>query len=261
MSLAITSPLQNDTAFRTFVENLPQNFSDGGITLHNARNVIKQFTVTLDNGTNMDVVVKRYRKPNPVQRFVYGMFRKGKAERAYTNSQELLRRGISTPKGYAYLEIRKGRQLTDSFFVSGVDNAPPIAERLNTPEQFDTTMATDFAAFAWTLHRKGILHHDLNSTNVLYHRQEDGHYTFSVIDINRVDFLAPDTIPPTAECLENLTRYTGRMDLYRFVATHYAMLREWDINEGVQKIMDVKAKHDKQWRRRKSILKPFKRKK
>ncbi len=251
----------SDTAFNNFVEHLPRDFNLGGEVLYNARNVIKKFQLTLDNGSTMDVVVKRYRKPNAVQRLVYGMFRKGKAERAYRNSLELIRRGFSTPMGYAFLEIRHSGQLTDSFFVSGVDDAPAIREPLVIPEQFDRTMAADLAEFAWALHQQGILHHDFNSTNVLYHDRGDGHYTFSLIDINRMKIYEQGTIPPDWNCFENLVRFTWRLDLFEYVARHYAECRGLDVEPTVAEMIRIKVDHDNRRKRRKKILKNFKRKK
>ncbi len=254
----IDSCVNDDAAFCQFVNLLPEKFDEGGEVLYNKRNVIKKFRISMAKGEAMDVVVKRYRRPNPAQRVVYGLFRKGKAERAYYNSHELLKRGISTPKGYAYMEVRECCQLQDSFFVSGVDDAPPIKDRLNVPEQFDRVMAEDLAAFASSLHQKGILHHDFNSTNVLYHEKTDGHYWFSLIDINRMDVYAEGEELPLDDCLKNMMRFTERDDVLRFVISKYAVMRGLDADELANRMVEIKDDFVRRRRRRKKILRMFK---
>ncbi len=63
-----------------------------------------------------------------------------------------------------------------------------LTGQLNAPEEFNKVMAGDFARFVNRLHQKGIIDIDLNAGNVLYQPQADGHYTFSLIDINRMKF-------------------------------------------------------------------------
>lgn len=76
-------------------------------------------------------------------------------------------------------------------------------------------MASDFARFVNRLHQKGIVDLDLNSSNIFYQIQDDGHYRFSPIDINRMKFYKG--YPPLKICVENLMSFTGRIDLFEFV--------------------------------------------
>ncbi|MBD9300354.1 MAG: hypothetical protein EGS41_10505 [Prevotella sp.] len=118
-------------------------------------------------------------------------------------------------------------------------------------------MAEDYAHFVARLHQKGVIDIDLNSGNVFYRLQDDGHYTFSLIDINRMIFYADTEYPPLAECMENLTRFTGRMDVFEYVAREYVKARGMD--EGmVQRFVETKKTHDRNWKRRKAITHPFK---
>ena len=233
---------------RPFLEQLPQCFDREGVTIHDERNVIKQFCVD-----GIDVVVKRYRRPNIVQRVSYTFFRSSKAHRSFYNAGRLLAYGFSTPVNMAYVETYRGGLLDYCYYVSGVDAAPPIRHLLIEPDAFDRTMAADFARFAVALHQRGVLHGDLNSTNVLYHPQADGHYTFSVIDINRMRFYENGE-PPLAECMENLTRFTGRMDLFEFVALEYVTCRQLPV-ATVGEMIAVKQRHDAAWMRRKQWVK------
>lgn len=235
-----------------FIQLLPAVFDGGGRVLYDERNVIKAFVA---GGT--EVVVKRFHRPNAIQRIIYSFFRSSKARRAYLSGGTLTERGVATPLNIAYVEVWKGGLFVDGYYVTDVDSAPPIAGPLNERQDFDQVMAADFARFAAMLHEKGILHNDLNSTNVLYHAQPDDHYRFSVIDINRMKFYPLGTQPPTDECLENLTRFTGRMDLFRYVAEQYVSARNLP-STVVSQMVAVKEAHDKAWVRRKKRVRIWK---
>ncbi|MDR0836202.1 MAG: lipopolysaccharide kinase InaA family protein, partial [Tannerella sp.] len=167
-----------------FTEHLHECFETGQV-LHNERNVIKSCQLKDANGTINEIIVKRYKRPGWLQRIVYGFFRSSKAKRAFRNAHELRERGIDTPHEIAFTEQKCGGLLEYCYYVSESNRNRPIRDELIRPENFNRSMAAAFAAFAAELHEKGILHHDLNSTNVLYHLN-DTHYNFSVIDINRM---------------------------------------------------------------------------
>lgn len=239
-----------------FIKKLPHTFEKEGETLYNERNIIKCFLVRTDGNQQEKVVVKRYKCPGIIQQIIYSFFRKSKAERAFTYGMQLKGANIDTPTPIAYFEEWKSGLFKYGYYLSGYDNAPAIREELIEKEAFNQTMAEDFAVFAASLHNKNILHHDLNSTNVLYHPDSNGHYTFSVIDINRMTFKKGKLT--LAECLDNLTRFTGRMDLFEHVLKKYIQYRGLPAEETLQKGIDVKVKHDRNWYRRKNFLRKVK---
>lgn len=241
---------------RTFIEQLPRLFDSEGKVLFTGRNSIKSYTLDPTDEILREVVVKRYKRPRFIQRLVYSFFRPTKAARAFRNAAELSRRGISTPCGIAYIEQKKYGIFTYGYFITSYNGAPPIAERLNDLPEFDRRLAADFAAFTAALHEKGILHHDLNSTNVRYHPCNDK-YDFSVIDINRMKIYPAGTLPDRAACMENLTRFTGRMDLFEYVARCYIRARSWEENE-LDRMLRVKRTHDRRWKRRKAFFRKIK---
>lgn len=223
--------------------SIPDRFEVEGTLLYKGRNTIKRF----DDG-GVPYVVKRFRRPMFVQRVVYTFFRPGKARRAYHYGLRLKQLGFATPEIIAYLETRSGGLLDQSYYICRVDDAPPICERLNDPEEFDRMMAADLARMLANLHQKGVLHGDFNSTNVLYRPQDDGHYAFSLIDNNRMRFCKG--VPSLADCMENMTRFTGRMDLFEFVAKEYVAARELP-SSAVEQLIAQKQRHDARWVRRK----------
>ena len=103
-----------------------------------------------------------------------------------------------------------------------------------------------YAQYVASLHAAGVLHRDLNPTNVLV----DAENHFELIDINRMRFF--DGPVPKNDCMENLTLFYWLTPAYRFILKEYARQRGWteaDIAEAIR----VKERHDKRWIRRKKI--------
>lgn len=256
MVIGYNPAFKDNIHVRTFIGQIPRIFDSQGKLLFTGRNTIKSYTLDPADEILREVVVKRYKRPRFIQRLVYSLFRPTKAARAFRNAAELSRRGISTPCGIAYIEQKKYGIFTYGYFITSYDGTPPIAERLNELPEFDRRLAADFAAFAAALHDKGILHHDLNSTNVRYHNREEG-YGFSVIDINRMKIYPPEVLPGRAACMENLTRFTGRMDLFEYVARCYIRARAWEEKE-LERMLRIKRTHDRKWERRKAFFRKIK---
>ncbi len=245
---------------RSCIAAIPKNFEKEGTVIFSGRNMIKKFKFrSADGCSSQNIIVKRYKRPNFFQKIAYSFFCKTKAQKAYSNGLELLKRGFATPESIAYIEVRRLGLIDYCYYICGEDYDHPITERMNTPEKFDTVMSAEFAHFVADLQKKGILHHDLNSTNVLFHlRTADenpsgGKYAFSLIDNNRMKFLPEDTLPPAAECMENITRFTGRKDLFCFVGEEYCRyLGCPDIS--MEKLLTQKRRHDRRRTIRKAIL-------
>lgn len=205
-----------------FVRQLPQLFEREGELLYESRNIVKRYRV---NGK--DMVVKRYKQPNIVQRVAYTFFKKSKTERAYLFAGMLSERGFDTPHEVAYIERKKNGLFLDGYFVSLNCNYPPLSELLRKRD-FDRQPANELASYMVELHKEGILHGDLNLTNILYHTDREGKYQFTLIDTNRSKFRPALT---KQECLENLKRLTHSKALLRYIVIQYATLRGWNPQE------------------------------
>ena len=205
-----------------FVRQLPQSFEHEGELLYESRNIVKRYRV---NGE--DMIVKKYKRPNIVQRVAYTFFKKSKTERAYLFAGMLRKRGFDTPHEVAYIEQKKNGLLLDSYFVSLNCNHPPLSELL-WKRDFDRHPANELAAYMVELHVKGVLHGDLNLTNILYHTDAEGKYQFTLIDTNRSKF---KPAPTKQECLKNLKRLTHSKALLRYIVIQYAVMREWNPKE------------------------------
>ena len=253
VKVRISSEYQSDKRIKVFVESIPDIFDNEGAILYQERNIVKIFSIPTSDKDPKLVVIKRYKRLHVVQRLIYTYFRLSKAMRAFNNSIELRKRGIDTPHGIACLEQFRNGILEYGYYISCFTGDSPIGNVLEENLGFDKSVADAFAYFVATLHEKGILHHDLNSTNVLYSFLEDK-YSFSIIDINRMRFSQKGKELDRKTCFDNLTRFTGKMDLYEYVVSHYIKYRGWSENL-LSEAIHVKIEHDKAWRRRKDFLK------
>lgn len=231
----------------SFVRSLPVTFDGTGKMLYNERNVVKSFTVE-----GNILVVKRYKRPNIVQRVAYTFFKKSKAERAYVFAKMMRDRGIDTPHEVAYIEIRDGLLMSDSYFVSTSCTLPALSTLLRRPD-FSHDAADALASFLVKLHLKGVLHGDLNLTNILY-EEHDGRYHFALIDTNRSKFKTPTR----ADCLENLKRLTHDKPLMAYVIGRYAEERGWDGERTTVEIIGRLRRFERKREMKRKIERPFK---
>lgn len=255
LHIKITSEYKDSQFIDEFVKKIPVVFEDEGGLLYDKRNTIKEFPVDSPEFAYRKLVVKKFKRSNIFQSFAYSFFCDSKAARAFNNATELRKRKINTPREIAYIEEYRNCLLKSSYVITNFTDGQPIQDFF-IAECFDENVAREFALFVVELHEKGILHHDLNSTNVLYHKSGQGSY-FSIIDINRMKIKPDGNKLSSNECFENLTRFTGSMKLFEYVLRHYIKYRKW--NECmVERAMKIKIDHDKQWVRRKTFFNKLK---
>lgn len=250
--IEIALEYKDNKLINEFVKSIPVIFDNKGIALYDKRNIIKSFSINSLDIPFQKLVVKKFKSPNLFQSIAYSFFRSSKAVRAFNNATELRKRKINTPQEIAYIEEYQNKLLKSSYVITGFTDGQPIRDFFLQSEGFNPIVAEEFARFAVELHRKGILHHDLNSTNVLYHQSEQGNY-FSVIDINRMEFKSSREELSPAECFDNLTRFTGLMELFEYVLRHYIKYRDWNA-DLLEDAIQIKKNHDKQWARKKAFF-------
>ena len=211
---------------RSFTELLPEQFGAGGEVLHTGRNTIKAFDVGGER-----IVVKRFRRPNLFQAFIYTFFRRSKARRSYEHAVRLRALGVDSPEPISWSEYRHHGLLRDSYYVSRYSDYTPLSQ---TTEHFPGAgtlpVLEAFARFAVQLHEQGIEHRDFNHGNVLWHRDTaTGTICFQLIDINRMRF-ADRPLRPRV-CMVNLRRLSCPAVAFLFILDRYAEARSWNIDD------------------------------
>lgn len=222
---------------RGFIEELPERFAREGRMIHDGRNKIKVFNVA-----GLEVNVKRYRRPIPINRFIYSFIRKPKGLRAYRHACRLLMRGIETPEPVAYIRLNKCGMITDSYFVSIQCPYPFMMYDFGEADaESNRGFIEAFARYMAAVHEAGVLHKDLSPGNILYDMVDD-EWRFSMVDINRMQFRKVDV---RRGCL-NFARLWGQPGFFHILAGAYADARGADpaeclrwINEGRRKYMSA----------------------
>jgi hypothetical protein len=240
------NPKYKNQQMISFLDHLCSDFNNKGhVIFQNKRNLIKSFT--LDDGST--IVVKQY-SIKGVFSACLRMFVKSKAQKAFENGITLEHFGISTPTPIAYIEQKRKYLPSKSYYISAFTNDVSIKSLLerNTP---DRKMVEAFASLIAQMHIHGIVHHDLNLSNVLYH-EENNIYNLTLIDINRMTFKKKGKLT-LDNCKDDFMRFTGRLDVFIAVLYCYARLRGWNAECFVRKQVLKKIKHDANWTTRKKI--------
>lgn len=232
-----------------FIANLNNS---GEFLFENKRNTIKLFHME-DMG--LKFVVKRYSSKWIDRRLLAGL-KKTKARKAFENGLRLEEAGISTPSPVAYVEERNGKQVVSCYYIylyTEDVSVMPLIEQ-DVP---DAEAVRALAEIIAKLHENGIVHHDINLSNVLYHR-ENGKLALSLIDINRMTHCNFKlTEKNMTAYLDDLVRFTGRLDIFLAVAYEYARIRGFNAEPFVRRLTIKKIRHDANWTRRKRIHKLF----
>lgn len=168
---------------RPFIEALPEVFDTMGGIIYKGRNILKRYDVD-----GLSLVVKSFKKPHLINRFVYTSIRPSKASRSYHVAEELLKRGVVTPEPIAYIEERNFG-LKRSFYVTRETLwKREMREFWHIPEIGDREfILRAFGIFTGEMHKKNVLHLDYSPGNILFD-VIDGLPYFTVVDVNRVRF-------------------------------------------------------------------------
>jgi hypothetical protein len=243
-----------ESKFKDFSLNIKEHFSNNNNSIHKARNELKVIT-----HKNIDTVVKAFKVPNIINQFAYAYLRGSKAKKSYENAMQLIDLNIETPEPIGYIEFYENGLLKESFFISL--HQPYnflIREPLYEADFEDReNIIEQFAKFTYELHQKNIFHKDYSAGNTLVMKKEDGHYHFSIVDINRMQFREINL----NLAMENFNKLWGNEPTLTIIAKAYAKIANIDETEAIELIL----KHDKELKafveRRRNIKAFFKGKK
>jgi tRNA A-37 threonylcarbamoyl transferase component Bud32 len=211
-----------------FIAGLPGDFGEGGTPLYTGRNELRLFDCQ-----NLQLVVKSYRTPSPVNRVAYGWLRPSKAERAYTYALKLQQAGFGTPQPVGFLTCRKGPWFDRSYSVTLKSACPHTYRDLNLfPFKRRDDILQAIARFTARLHERGFLHADYSGGNILFDDTGED-IRIELVDLNRMRF--GKAIDLEAGC-RNFERLPGTDDMLEVMALAYAGARGFDPELCVRKI-------------------------
>jgi len=255
----------NHLTLRPFIEDIEKHFQASSEVLYDERNKIKVVTYE-----GQDYVVKSFKVPNLINRFVYRYFRPSKAKRSYEYSLKIGEQ--FGPEAIAYIEEYKSFFLTKSYYISKRYDYDFTIRPVLLDETFDQSVRkqvlTELADFAYNLHENNILHNDFSYGNVLIkalsikdnkdvadtgagkkqgsNTSSPTQFEFRIIDVNRMQFKALSV----DERLNNFARLSANDDAMEIIIRRYATRIEKPFDELL-----LKAKHFRDEFKRKRVLK------
>ncbi|MGN0238237.1 MAG: lipopolysaccharide kinase InaA family protein [Lepagella sp.] len=235
--------------YADFIESIAHRFHSLGVVIYKARNEVRKI-----EHEGMIFVAKRFHNKGILKQIIRSLTL-SKGKRSYVNACHLCLNDITTPRPIAYIEIRTRLGLvSESYYICEYSDMDAIEEGLNEHGDFNRSLTEALARFVADIHRKGVIHHDLNSTNIRYEVRGD-EYHFSLIDLNRMRFYSPPL--SSDKCLDDTTRFSCLSVLYRHFIRHYIEAMGWP-PQLFDHAIKIKQRHDRAWTRRKSFSRRLK---
>lgn len=182
---------------KPLAEHIERQFQASSNILHQQRNDIRVVSFA-----GKSYVVKAFRKPNIINRFVYRYFRPSKAKRSYEYSLKIGK--DLCPEAIAFIEERKNFQLLKSYYISRHFDFDFEIRAVLNDKTFKNRerILQEFSEFTYQLHQQNILHRDYSPGNILIKEiadndtgtgSDDGKnngepYHFKIVDVNRMQF-------------------------------------------------------------------------
>lgn len=198
---------------RAYVEQIPAGFNSMGTAVHTARNVIR-----IDMQNNVKLVIKSYRQIYIFNRFFYANVVPSKAKRAFLYAQRLINKGFQTPAPVAYIECVNNGLMRDSYFISTYVDYQPLKDIYQLPREEAMDILDQLAAHTYQLHAEGIYHKDYSIGNILFKKNSEGYYDFSLVDNNRMRFAKGSF----ADRMKNLRRLDLTLPMLAYFCQQYA---------------------------------------
>jgi len=238
-------PLQKNVAMKlvvhpeynyllNWIKEIPSFFSTQGETIYQSRNELKVFDTDFGK-----IVVKSFRIPHILNRFVYSFLRDSKAKRSYDYSLEIHKRGFQTPQPIAFLELYKTGLLSESYYISAYSDFS-LMRNFNFIKKLaeeDKVILKAFACFTARLHEKEIYHTDYSNGNILYKKAGEN-VLFELIDVNRI-LLKKVTEEMAYKAFHRLDM---SIEMLEITAEEYAKQRRMDVEKCITEIKRLNLK-------------------
>lgn len=207
----------------SFILSIPEQFDRGeGEVIYKGRNELRLLKY---NG--LSLVVKSFRRPNLINRFVYGILRPSKAKRSYDHALLLQKIDVGTPQPIGYLNVRSGIMFDRSYYISLQSTCRHIYNDLFY-KNFDYTeeVLRSIGRVTAKLHEHGYAHKDYGRANILFEKTAEG-IKLDIVDLNRM-FIGHLDIK--AGC-KNFERLPATPEMHRWMSEEYAKSRGFDPEE------------------------------
>lgn len=216
-----------------FIKSIPEHKFVSDNVYRNLRNTVEEVEY---GGVKM--VIKQFKKPTVLNRFVYSFIRPTKAKRSYKYSMILNGWGFETPKPIAYIEISKNGLFHTGYFISEYTDYKPIKEieeniNIEHPDPARlkevVSFPVEFSKYCVSLHEHNFIHGDFNKENVLF-KYSDGKFHFSLIDLNRARF----NVHSKKRCFHDLSRLGFTPAMIATIVKNYCAIRNIDLIVGAK---------------------------
>ena len=225
---------------------------EGKILVNGQRNIIKLFEFE-----EITLSIKSFKKPNLINKIVYRYFRKSKARRSFEFASKLMEMQIGTPQPVAFFENYDFIGLKDSYYVcEHLENVFEFREIVqNTAFKNRDEILRQFTRFSFEMHQKGIEFLDHSPGNTLIRKNNDGSYSFFLVDLNRMQF--HETIDFKTR-MKNLSKITHKKDMIAVMSNEYAKLSGEDETTIFETMWGFTADFQYRFHRKKRIKKKLK---
>ena len=230
-----------------------KNFSTTGRILEiGQRNSIKLFDI---KGQTMNI--KSFKIPNLINKIAYKYFRKSKAQRSFEYASKLIDLHIGTPKPVAFYESYDFVGLKKSYYacehLANVFEFRVVERNKDYPDA--ENILRQFTRFTFEMHQKGIEFLDHSPGNTLIKKEENGMYSFYLVDLNRMNF--HENIDFQAR-MKNFSRLTSKEEIVVIMSDEYAKLS----GENAENVFQAMWKHTQEFQhkfyRKKQLKKKLK---
>ena len=225
---------------------------EGKILVNGQRNAIKLFEV---EGITLNI--KSFKRPNLFNKIVYRYFRKSKARRSFEFASKLMEMQIGTPQPVAFYESYDFVGLKKSYYacehLANVFEFRVVERNKDYPDA--ENILRQFTRFTFEMHQKGIEFLDHSPGNTLIKKEENGMYSFYLVDLNRMNF--HENIDFQAR-MKNFSRLTSKEEIVVIMSDEYAKLS----GENAENVFQAMWKHTQEFQhkfyRKKQLKKKLK---
>ena len=222
-----------------WVKSLPVRWQNGeGRVIHNRRNELRK--MSLDG---VDVVVKSFAIPNFVNRLVYGILRKSKAQRSFEYAVKLNELGVPSPAPIAYYTERCGLFFSRSYYVAKKSRCRYTFYDVIDNKDLENRelYLRHVGKMTARLHQEGVYPLDYSGGNILLDVVGD-EPQFELVDLNRMSFGEVDL----DKGCRGFERLNVEPEALRIMAQEYAKERGFDESQCVELIQKYRwHKHQK----------------